>query len=60
MWESVHRSLLLQSLREWIGFYHLSKCPRRRANPWHQHLCKNPSLLPHPVSPKMKIHKMVP
>ena len=55
-----HTLLLRRVYREQVGFYPLPKCALRRANPWVQDLCKCPSVLPYPVPPKVKIHKMAP
>ena len=59
--EYLRRALLLRWVyQEWVGVYPLPKCPRRRANPWAQDLCKHPSVSPYPAPPKVKMHKMAP
>ena len=54
------RATFTAGYQEWVGFYPITKCPLRRANPWVQDLCKHPSVLPYPSPPKVKIHKMAP
>ena len=43
-----------------VGFYSLTKCPPKRANPWVLDLCKHPLVLPYPAPHKVKIHQMAP
>ena len=59
--EYLRCALLLRRIcPEWVGFYPITKCPLRRANPWVQDLCKHHSVFPYRVPPKAKIHKMAP